>query len=210
MQCKDKLTMRQEQAAETKRNLLDAALRLFAENGYSATTVRDINRTAGMADGLLYHYFPDGKKEILLVLVEEKIGEIRALLRSGAEGLDALPLDEALEQVFQNWFEVFHTRKDVIKILLKENEAMQIVEREKLAEIIHRGDKWFPEFLRKRAQKGEIREIDYVSASESLGTVLYSYFLTMLTGIGSGLQSDEAHRKKLIAYQVDLWKNPQS
>ena len=210
MPCKDKMTTRQEQAAETKRNLLDAARTLFAENGYSATTVRDINRTAGMADGLLYHYFPDGKKEILLVLVEEKIGEIRDLLRSGAEGLDGLPLDEALEQVFQNWFEVFYAHKDVMKILLKENEAMRIVEREKLAEIIHRGDKWFPEFLRKRAQKGEIREIDYVSASEFLGTVLYSYFLAVLTGTGAGILSDEAHRKKLIAYQVDLWKNPQS
>ena len=209
MPCKDKMTMRQEQAAETKRNLLDAALKLFAENGYSATTVRDISRNAGMADGLLYHYFPDGKKEILLVLVEEKIGEIRALLRSGAEGLDDLPLAEALEQVFQNWFEVFHARKDVIKILLKENEAMQIIEREKLAEIIHRGDRWFPEFLRRRAEKGEIREIDYVSAAESLGTVLYSYFLTMLTGIGSGVLSDETHRKRLIAYQVDLWKSSQ-
>lgn len=206
----DKLTTRQEQAAETRRNLLDAALKLFAENGYSATTVRDINRMAGMADGLLYHYFPDGKKEILLVLVEEKIGEIRALLRGGAEGLDDLPLAEALEQVLQNWFEVFHAHKDVIKILLKENEAMRILERERLAEILHRGDQWFPEFLRKRAQKGEIREIDYVSASESLGTVLYSYFLTMLTGIGAGILGDEAHRKKLIAYQVDLWKSPPS
>ena len=209
MQGKEKMTMRQEQAAETKRNLLDAARTLFAENGYSATTVRDINRMAGMADGLLYHYFPDGKKEILLVLVEEKIGEIRALLRSGAEGLDDLPLEEALEQVFQNWFEVFYAHRDVIKILLKENEAMRIVERERFAELIHRGDKWFPEFLRRRAQKGEIREIDFVSASEAIGAVLYSFFLTMLTGTGAGLLSDEAHRKRLIAYQVDLWKTPQ-
>ena len=200
--------MRQEQAAETRRNLLDAALKLFAENGYSATPVREINRMAGVADGLLYHYFPDGKKGILLVLVEEKIGEIKALLWSGAEGLDDLPLEEALERVFQNWYEVFHAYEDVIKILLKENEAMRIVERERLAGIIRRGDKWFPEFLRRRAEKGEIREIDYVSASESLGTILYSYFLTMLTGIGSEFLSDAAHRKKLIAYQVDLWKTP--
>jgi len=210
LSCKDKLTTRQEQAAESRRHLLDAALKLFAENGYSATPVRDINRTAGVADGLLYHYFPDGKKEILLVLVAEKISEIMALLRSGAEGLDDLPLDEALEQVFQNWFEVFHGRRDIIKILLKENEAMQIVEREKLAEIICQGDRWFPEFLRKRAQKGEIREIDYISATEALGAVLYSYFLAVLTGIGPGVLGDEARRKRLIAYQVDLWKTPSS
>jgi len=203
-----KLSMRQEQAAETRRSLLDAALKLFAEKGYSATPVRDINHTAGVADGLLYHYFPNGKKEILQVLVMEEVVALRALLRSGAEGLDGLPLDEALEQVFLNWFQVFQEHADVIRILLKENKSMQIVEQDSLAEILCGGDQWFPEFLRKRAQKGEIREIDYISAAEVTGSVVYSFFFSMLTGIGSKILSDGAHRKRLIAYQVELWKKP--
>ena len=209
MQGKAKLSVRQEQAAETRRNLLDAALKLFAERGYSATPVRDINHAAGMADGLLYHYFPKGKKEVLQVLVTEKMAELRSLLRSGAEGLDDLPLDAALEQVFLNWVEVFQDYADVIKILLKENKTMQIVEQDSLAEILCGGDQWFPGFLQKRAQRGEIREIDYVSAAEVTGSVVYSFFFSMLTGIGSKILSDEAHRKKMIAYQMELWKNPQ-
>ena len=203
-----KLSMRQEQAAETRRSLLDAALKLFAERGYSATPVRDINQAAGVADGLLYHYFPKGKKELLQVLVTEKVVELRALLRSGAEGLDALPLDEALEQVFLNWFEVFREHADVIRILLKENKNMQIVAQDSLEEILCGGDQWFIEFLRKRAQTGEIREIDYTSAAEITGSVVYSFFFSMLTGIGSKILSDGAHRKRLIDYQVELWKNP--
>jgi len=203
-----KLSMRQEQAAETRRSLLNAALKLFAEKGYSATPVRDINQTAGVADGLLYHYFPKGKKELLQVLVTEKVVELRALLRSGAEGLDDLPLDEALEQVFLNWFQIFQEHADVIRILLKENKNMRIVEQDSLAEILCGGDQWFVAFLRKRAQTGEIREIDYTSAAEVTGSVVYSFFFSVLTGIGSKILSDEAHRKRLIAYQVELWKNP--
>ena len=45
------------QGAERKQQLLDAAARLFAEQGYSATRVVDIVDAAGVAKGLFYWYF---------------------------------------------------------------------------------------------------------------------------------------------------------
>src|SRR6266511_960984 len=45
------------QGIERKRQLLDAASRLFADQGYSATRVADIADTAGVAKGLFYWYF---------------------------------------------------------------------------------------------------------------------------------------------------------
>ena len=206
---KEKMNMRQEQATDTRRNLLVAAQKLFAENGYSATSVRSINNKIGMADGLLYHYFPGGKKEILQVIVLENFEQIVSRLRIRSEKFDELPLEEVIEQIYQNWYKVFREYQDVIKILFKENEIMQLIEREQLAGIIRSGEKWFPAFLRKRAQKGEIRQMDYMCATEILMSVMFNHFLTVLTGVGSGLLHDEEHRKRLIAHEVGLWKNPQ-
>ncbi|MCL2164682.1 MAG: TetR/AcrR family transcriptional regulator [Oscillospiraceae bacterium] len=203
------MTIRREQATETRRNLLDAAQKLFAENGYDATSVRSVNYRAKVADGLLYHYFPGGKKEILQVLVIEKIEQIKPRLLAIAELLDELPLEEAIEQIFQKWFELFKEYKDVIKILLKENEIMQIVEREQFAQIVCADEKWLSKFLKKRALKGEIKEMDYDSAAVVLKTIIFSYCLSMLTGIGAGFLNDKEQRKKLLAYQVGLWKTPQ-
>lgn len=45
------------QGAERKQQLLDAAARLFAEQGYAATRVADIVEAAGVAKGLFYWYF---------------------------------------------------------------------------------------------------------------------------------------------------------
>src|SRR5262249_3000229 len=45
------------QGAERKQQLLDAAARLFAEQGYAATRVVDIVEAAGVARGLSYWYF---------------------------------------------------------------------------------------------------------------------------------------------------------
>jgi TetR/AcrR family transcriptional regulator, fatty acid metabolism regulator protein len=42
---------------DKRRLLLDAAVRVFARNGYDAARVGDIAEEAGVAYGLLYHYF---------------------------------------------------------------------------------------------------------------------------------------------------------
>ncbi|MBX3587952.1 MAG: TetR/AcrR family transcriptional regulator [Ramlibacter sp.] len=49
--------------------VLDAAARLFAGRGYSATSMRDIAEAAGMLPGSLYYHFP--AKEALLAAVYE-------------------------------------------------------------------------------------------------------------------------------------------
>ncbi|MGH9261311.1 MAG: TetR/AcrR family transcriptional regulator, partial [Acidimicrobiales bacterium] len=64
------------QGAERKQQLLDAAARLFAEQGYAATRVVDIVDAAGVAKGLFYWYFEN--KEALF---RELAAEIRRRLR---------------------------------------------------------------------------------------------------------------------------------
>jgi AcrR family transcriptional regulator len=51
--------------------ILDAALRVFARCGYDRARVSDIAREAGIAYGLVYHYFPT-KESLLQSLFEER------------------------------------------------------------------------------------------------------------------------------------------
>jgi AcrR family transcriptional regulator len=51
----------------TRRALLDAAARLFAERGYHETSVPDIVRAAGVGHGTFYEYF-GSRRDILLAL----------------------------------------------------------------------------------------------------------------------------------------------
>jgi AcrR family transcriptional regulator len=71
MKLKEKLTSRDLQAIERREQILKASKELFAANGYHATTTRLICKKINMADGLIYHYFPDGKLEILRKVIEE-------------------------------------------------------------------------------------------------------------------------------------------
>jgi len=58
------------QSAETRERLYAVALRLVAERGYAATTLRDIAAEAGVSVGLLYRYFPN-KQAVLLALYDD-------------------------------------------------------------------------------------------------------------------------------------------
>jgi len=58
------ISRRERKKKETRRRLLDAAMELFREQGYSATTVEDITEHADVAKGTFFNYFPS--KEALL------------------------------------------------------------------------------------------------------------------------------------------------
>jgi TetR/AcrR family fatty acid metabolism transcriptional regulator len=54
--------------------IVDAAIRVFARNGYYNSRVSDIAREAGIASGTIYLYFKT-KDEILVTLFREKMAE---------------------------------------------------------------------------------------------------------------------------------------
>ncbi|MDX1931409.1 MAG: helix-turn-helix domain-containing protein [Capsulimonadales bacterium] len=72
-------------AEKTREQILNAALELFAERGYQATTLRDIAARADVALGLTYRYFPS-KEAFVIALYERLVTELEeeaALLPPG-------------------------------------------------------------------------------------------------------------------------------
>lgn len=59
---------------ERRQAILDAAMKIFAQRGYAAATIRAIAREANIAQGTIYLYFPS-KRDILLALYRSMILE---------------------------------------------------------------------------------------------------------------------------------------
>src|SRR5215216_1401395 len=60
--------------------IIEAALRVFAQKGYFNSRVSDIAREAGIAAGTIYLYF-DTKEEILITLFRDKMAAFVEALR---------------------------------------------------------------------------------------------------------------------------------
>src|ERR1043166_3141285 len=105
-------------AADAKRaQILAAAVRVFAGRGYEATRVGDIAKEAGVAYGLVYHYF--GSKEAVLEAVfREAWGRLLAAVGVAEDtGKDAA---EQLSLVVKIVLRVWRDDPDLVKLLVRE------------------------------------------------------------------------------------------
>ena len=102
---------------DKRRVILDAAVRVFARQGFHACRVSDIADEAGVAYGLVYHYFAS-KDEILDTLFLERWGLMIELI----EEVDSkpLPVREKLGEITSFIVESYRHDPDVMKVILVE------------------------------------------------------------------------------------------
>ena len=77
---------------ERRSQILNAALKVFAEQGFAATKISNIASEAGLSHGLLYHYF-NTKEEIFIELVRTASNIFLAITEYGAK-YDASPVEK--------------------------------------------------------------------------------------------------------------------
>lgn len=104
-------------AIDKRRAILDAAIRVFARSGYHGTRVADIADEAGVAYGLVYHYFKS-KDEVLNELFVERWS---LLLEATAEAdSSAATPREKLEAVAGFIIESYRHDPELMKVIVME------------------------------------------------------------------------------------------
>ena len=104
-------------AEDKRRQILAAAVRVFAAQGYEASRVGDVAKEAGVAYGLVYHYF--GSKEAVLEAVfREQWGRLLAAVALAEETGDTAP--EQLELVVKIVLRAWRNDPDLVRLLVHE------------------------------------------------------------------------------------------
>lgn len=154
------LNQRRLQAQERRKGILAAAKRLFARNGYHATTTRSIHTEVGMADGLLYHYFPQGKMQILETLVQEEMDRKRKSLLERLQSIDPrISLEELLIEVGRVILEAATRDREMLVISLREYNLIKNKFNEPIVELSG-FFQYVANLLQPYIERGEIRSLD--------------------------------------------------
>ena len=111
------LTARSIAREDKRRRLLEAAVRVFARAGYHGSRVGDIAEEAGVAHGLLYHYF-SSKEEVLRTIFRENWGELLERFRA-VEGSDE-PADDKLEGIAKILLRTWRNDPDLVTVMVRE------------------------------------------------------------------------------------------
>jgi AcrR family transcriptional regulator len=110
-------TARTKSAADKRRLILDAAVRVFARQGFHACRVSDIADEAGVAYGLVYHYFAS-KDEVLDTLFLERWSVMLELIRE-VDG-EPLPVRGKLEAIASFIVDSYQHDPDLMKVIIVE------------------------------------------------------------------------------------------
>jgi len=108
--------------AEKRALILDAAIQVFARSGYHGSRVSDIATEAGVAYGLVYHYFKN-KEEILSTIFEERWAGFLDAVEGIASGSNST--EDKLISVAALILNVFRVRPEWVKVLVMEIQRSQ-------------------------------------------------------------------------------------
>ncbi len=104
-------------AADKRRLILDAAVRVFARQGFHACRVSDIADEAGVAYGLVYHYFAS-KDEVLDTLFLERWHVMLELIRE--VDAEAIPVRDKLYAIASFIVDSYQHDPDLMKVIIVE------------------------------------------------------------------------------------------
>jgi AcrR family transcriptional regulator len=114
----NKLAKSEERAGTDKRRLiLDAAVRVFARQGFHACRVSDIADEAGVAYGLVYHYFAS-KDEVLDTLFLERWNVMLELIREVDS--QPIPVREKFGAIASFIVDSYRHDPDLMKVIIVE------------------------------------------------------------------------------------------
>jgi TetR/AcrR family fatty acid metabolism transcriptional regulator len=121
-------------AADKRRQILDAAIRVFATRGFHACRVSDVADEAGVAYGLVYHYF-GSKEEILNTLFTER-WQIMLDAIAEIDRQQEVPARDKLYLVASFIIDSYRHEPDLMKVIIVEvTRAANSFGREHLAKI---------------------------------------------------------------------------
>jgi TetR/AcrR family fatty acid metabolism transcriptional regulator len=180
---------------EKRRAILHAAVRVFADKGYHGCRIADVARQAGVAYGLVYHYFRN-KEELLESVFAEQWAIFINALRAVSEGPGTAA--EQLAGMCRFAVDVFRTAPSAVRVLLLEvartpnafragstrqtfESAIRIV-----ADVVRRG-----------GERGELRsDLDPVVAAAGMLGAIELTLTGMVTGLLPGSTDEDIERVK--------------
>jgi AcrR family transcriptional regulator len=109
---------RQQDAEETRNNILEVAAREFADKGLAGARIDEIAEKTASSKRMIYYYF-GGKDELYRAVLERSYGQIRA--REDDANFETLPADKALTAHIEHTFDYHVEHPEFVRLVMNEN-----------------------------------------------------------------------------------------
>ena len=198
-------TARQRIAAARRGQILETALKLFAERGFDATSTRQIAQEVGIAEGLIFHYFPT-KASLLTAILQDRLEGRRAFrseLRPLLVGASGKPAPEVLGAVASGWLATLRRDEEFVVVLFAAQTNPEVGAA--WQGLIREGTELLTGYLASRVEAGELRkDLPLETAATMFVSSLMIFFLARRRlPDEEWREQSEAHARELISVWLD-------
>ena len=201
-------TPKRERRKEARpRELLDAALALFVEKGFTATRSEEVAARAGVSKGTLFLYF-QSKEDLFKAVIRENIG---SLFPAWNEELDTFEgsSTEMVKYAMNAWWErVGNTAASgIAKLVMSEAQNFPEVAAFYQADVVVPGTKLLQRILQRGVESGEFRAMD---TDKAVYTLIAPMIFLMMWKHSMGACAASANiidPQEFIQMQVDMLLN---
>ncbi len=148
---------RSRRGPHTRKQILDAALRLFSERGFARTSVRDIAEAAGITDAAIYYHFAS-KRDLFEALFEER--GITSVLSQLEQATVTMPPLEVFKGLAVVALDVLHRNRDFMKVIFSGAISEDPLASEEYRLVTERWRNGQARLLRDYVQRGDLPAID--------------------------------------------------
>ncbi|ACA39807.1 TetR/AcrR family transcriptional regulator [Lysinibacillus sp. fkY74-1] len=158
----------------TAERIIEAALQLISEKGYTAATTKTIAELAGVNEVTLFRHF--GNKRGLLKAIVEQFSYYPLLQQEIHQNV-TWELEKDLLNFSLKHFEFLMSIKDLVMIGFKESIQFPEIS-EEIANIPLLIKKELCQYFQEMQQRGKIREVDFEAAALSLIALNFGHFMS--------------------------------
>lgn len=164
----DERPQRQRLAPDVRRRaVLDAALAVFSDLGYTRATLNDVADRLGVTKGCLYHYF-DSKEQLLLDLIRDRLGAV--VIEDEAISLSEGTPREVLQRLLQRVWSHYQEPGQIEVAILALTELPKVPEAGRLfyEEVVARSERTFRQVLERGRPCEEVPEDEVRRAAKMI------------------------------------------
>lgn len=194
---------RREASEQRRQAILDAAIDVFATDGFAAARLDDVAAKAGVAKGTIYLFFKDKEdlfEQILMIAVRPVLGQAQVIASD-----TSLPFDALLQQLFAFLREeVLGTRRrEILRLIMTEGHRFPRIAETYHREVVSKGMAIMQKLARRAHARGELASDDLVRFPQLvMAPVLLAVIWDGLFSKYQPLDVEgllEAHRRLLVS-----------
>lgn len=161
-----------------KEEILAAAMKVFADNGYRRTKIEDIADYLNVGKGTIYRYYKS-KKQLFLEVFYNGTRELMDLMHERLDGIKN-PVEKQKEAV-RTYFSFFDEQPELIEIMMQVRSDFKDEYRQQFLDCYNDYIERIQENLESGIRQGLFRELDIVKTADSIAAclqgVLQSFYI---------------------------------